>query len=181
MLIGSSVCNKIIVKSAFNCIRFPLDTINEDVYILPDLIKQCKNIAICDKTFYNYYSRPGSITGAPYSFKQVTCIDFTNHHIQFFADRNIKSEADCALIEYLGWYIPNHIAIYTEHKEFKKDFRPYFKQALKRIPKVITTKRMLSAKKWLVIYLSLFISTSISRKLYFKLCPRDLWRMCIYR
>ena len=65
----SAAWDKLYHRSLFEEIRYPLGQISEDVAMFYKLAELVDRAAMCDKPFYNYYHRPGSITTAKLSDK----------------------------------------------------------------------------------------------------------------
>ena len=65
----SAAWDKLYHRSLFETIRYPLGQISEDVAMFYKLAELVDRAAMCDKPFYNYYHRPGSITTAKLSDK----------------------------------------------------------------------------------------------------------------
>ena len=66
------VWNKLYKRSLFDRVRFPVGLINEDAYIMYDLVSQCGKIAITDKIGYYYLIRSNSIMRRTWSLKNLT-------------------------------------------------------------------------------------------------------------
>ncbi len=60
----SAAWDKLYHRSLFETIRYPLGQYSEDVAMFYKLAELVGRAAMCDKPFYNYFHRPGSITTA---------------------------------------------------------------------------------------------------------------------
>lgn len=67
--IDSAAWDKLYHRSLFRQIRYPLGKIVEDVPVTYLIALDAGKIGMCDRAFYNYYHRPGSITTASVSGK----------------------------------------------------------------------------------------------------------------
>lgn len=67
--IDSAAWDKLYHRSLFEKIRYPHGKINEDVAIFYKIAEQVERTAMCDRPFYNYFHRPGSITTSNVSEK----------------------------------------------------------------------------------------------------------------
>ncbi len=133
---------------------------------------------LLDKTLYNYYSADIGLTRTKaYTLKQLDGIDYVNKQIDFFKQRKITFQLDEAYIEYLSWYLPNYLEIYTTSKEFKNNFKPYKNQALHRIHNILFNPRAKTAKSMVLIFFISFVSPKLSKKLFLKFCPSETWKM----
>lgn len=65
------VCNKVFRKELFNNIRFPVGMLFEDQDVTYKLMHKANTIYVCDKVFYNYYQRNGSIMSGFYAPKAL--------------------------------------------------------------------------------------------------------------
>ena len=58
--------NKLYKKELFKNIRYPINMIHEDEYIINDIVKQCKRIKVISDTLYYYVQRQDSIMHSSY-------------------------------------------------------------------------------------------------------------------
>lgn len=65
----SAAGDKLYHRSLFQKIRYPLGVVSEDVAMFYKLAELADRVVMCDRPFYNYYHRPGSITMAKLSDK----------------------------------------------------------------------------------------------------------------
>ena len=72
----SAAWDKLYHRSLFREIRYPLGVFSEDVAMFYKLAELVDRAVMCDKPFYNYFHRPGSITTAKLSEKTF---HFPNH------------------------------------------------------------------------------------------------------
>ena len=73
--IDSSACDKLIKRSLFNNIRFPIGRYNEDIYIIPRIIHHSGKIVHIGEPKYNYFHRLDSITTETYSDKKLDLLE----------------------------------------------------------------------------------------------------------
>lgn len=59
----SSACDKLFASWLFETIRFPVGMVCEDLAVMYRLILQADSASLCPTPVYNYYHRPGSISG----------------------------------------------------------------------------------------------------------------------
>ena len=71
-----SACDKVYRKELWEDIRFPEGKIYEDLAVIYKVLIKAENVVLCDKPFYNYYHRYGSIVTS--SFREAL-LDYTNH------------------------------------------------------------------------------------------------------
>ena len=64
--------NKLYDRSLFDRVRFPVGLINEDAYVLYDIVSQCSRIAVSAKPEYYYLIRENSIMRRQWSLKNLT-------------------------------------------------------------------------------------------------------------
>ena len=67
--------NKLYKKHLFSKIRFPVEKIHEDVFIMHKLFSLCDVISTIDGTYYFYRQRNGSITKREYSSKNLDGVE----------------------------------------------------------------------------------------------------------
>ncbi len=120
--------DKLYKRDLFNTLRFPIGLIHEDSYILYDLIRCCKKIAMTDKIGYFYRIRPGSIMSQVEN--QIDFVDL-NVHVhraeKAIADKN-WFVAELSLYRIKGKLINEEFESCKEYKEMKPHlWRIYFK------------------------------------------------------
>ncbi len=171
-----SSCNKIFDKRLFQDIRYPKGKIYEDAYIFLDLIDQTTKIVRTYEQYYYYRcQRPGSTVNSAYRYGIVDRIDLANHFMDFFSSRSIKDQVEHSVVRYVDAYLINHIAIHADKKEYKKQFRPYVRQAYKRIPAVLSNKHICKLKK--LIFLITLASPVYAKKMCKKYYPELIMRV----
>lgn len=73
----SSACDKLFHRRLFRQIRFPYGKVCEDVPVMYRIVLDAGRAAMLDRPVYNYFHRPGSITGASLSEKTFHFSDHT--------------------------------------------------------------------------------------------------------
>lgn len=62
--------NKIVKRSLYDGLEFPVGQNNEDVPVTPIVLAKAKQISVVAKPFYNYYQREGSIQNSEFNEKR---------------------------------------------------------------------------------------------------------------
>ncbi len=164
--------SKIYSKEIFKDLRLPKGFMYEDAYVVLDVLDRCDKFLIIDKCYYKYrVSRPESITNSAYEYSHTDRLELYNKAMEFYKERNLIAPFHDAMSCFVDTYIPNHILIYSQFKQYKEKFGTYKKQAISRIPAVLKNKRILKLKKFL--YLCLFISPRLSMKICKKYFPES--------
>ena len=70
-----SFCDKLFDIELFKNKRFPLGKLNEDVYLLFELLNELEGIIHVAKPFYYYLQRGNSITTSSFSLKKLDLLD----------------------------------------------------------------------------------------------------------
>ena len=79
----SSACDKLYHRSLLDTFRYPEGRVCEDVPVTYRIVLQAERVVMCDKPFYNYFHRPGSITTASVSEKTF---HFSQHTEDIYTD-----------------------------------------------------------------------------------------------
>ncbi len=166
LYLHTCVWNKIFKKHLFDNIFFPVGKLYEDEFIILDILDRCKNIVITEKIFYNYRQRVGSILNSTYRFSCSDQIEVQNRALDFFKRKKLKPQYYFSLVRYVNVYIANNLAIYTHHKNHKKHFYKFKKQAKKYIPEVLKNPHICKLLK------IVFCLTFISPKLALVICKK---------
>ncbi len=169
-----SVCCKLFSRDIFKNIRFPKGLLYEDAYITLDLLECCDKVLFVDKCYYNYIYRQGSTMNSTYSYAHTEQLILCNKMIDFYKKRNLNIQIKKAMVRFVDYYIPNHILINTQFKEYKNNFKIYRNQAVRSIPMILSNRYILKLKKFL--FLCVFISPRLSIKICEKYFPElFLW------
>ena len=148
--------NKLYKKELFDTVRYPVGRINEDVYILYDLVSQCKKIAATDQIGYYYLFRAGSIMNRSGSLRKLTNPEAYINRARAFADRQL-------------WYFSEESLMCAVHNMLLGDFGEGGKKskeyrAVKREAKTVFSRlfRRMSPKRKISLSL-FFISEPLAR------------------
>jgi hypothetical protein len=148
--------NKLYKKELFDTVRYPVGRINEDVYILYDLVSQCKKIAATDQIGYYYLFRAGSIMNRSGSLRKLTNPEAYINRARAFADRQL-------------WYFSEESLMCAVHNMLLGDFGEGGKKskeyrAVKRKAKTVFSRlfRRMSLKRKISLSL-FFISEPLAR------------------
>ena len=148
--------NKLYKKELFHTVRYPVGRINEDVYILYDLVSQCKKIAATDQIGYYYLFRAGSIMNRSGSLRKLTNPEAYINRARAFADRQL-------------WYFSEESLMCAVHNMLLGDFGEGGKKskeyrAVKREAKTVFSRlfRRMSLKRKISLSL-FFISEPLAR------------------
>lgn len=119
-------CNKIYKRKLFDKIRYPIGLKFEDVYTLPEILKECKTVATSSKGLYYYYSNPDGITQTS---SGETLAQLLNVHIGLFM--KLKAEGHYKWRDLMAYYmhlvnIQCDVYEQTHHDIILPDIRPGF-------------------------------------------------------
>jgi len=119
-------CNKIYKRKLFDRIRYPIGLKFEDVYILPEILKECKTVATSSQGLYYYYSNPDGITQTS---SGETLAQLLNAHISLFI--KLKSEGHSKWKDLMTYYmhlvnIQCDVYEQTDHDIILPDIQPGF-------------------------------------------------------
>ncbi|ELZ4694137.1 glycosyltransferase family 2 protein, partial [Enterococcus faecalis] len=66
---------KLYKRNIFTDLRYPVGKAHEDVYVIMDVLKQCKKVVIDTASYYFYVHREGSITASKFNMRDLESID----------------------------------------------------------------------------------------------------------
>ena len=90
------VWNKLYRRELFETVQFPYGKINEDIYVMYDLISACKRVALTDKVGYYYRIRQNSIMGRQGSIRNLDGWDaYLGRAEKFIGQKEWKYAAAC--------------------------------------------------------------------------------------
>lgn len=90
--LSESVCDKLFDKNLFNGRRFEKGRLNEDFYLLSQLLVEGVSIANLEYAGYNYYHREGSITSSGFSKSIVDAVKNSVELKEMAKLKNIEME-----------------------------------------------------------------------------------------
>lgn len=93
---GVSACGKLFKRSCFEELKFPYDTLFEDLFTIPYILEKCEKVAFLEGELYFYYVRAGSITNSTITEKHLEFFDNYNNLLSHF---RLKKELYDAAVE----------------------------------------------------------------------------------
>lgn len=124
-----SLCNKLFRKSCYDGITYPKGALGEDMMTCLQLLNNCKKIAYVNRTFYNYYFNPNSITKKRtvenyvrnfYLLKENT--DFVIDFIEKYYNRDrIDVDLACKYLRMVNSFSLLYVKHLPEYKRLWKD------------------------------------------------------------
>ncbi|MBQ8834487.1 MAG: glycosyltransferase [Oscillospiraceae bacterium] len=130
--IDSASWDKLYHRSLFREIRFPLGKICEDIPIMYRIVLDAGRVAMCDKPFYNYYHRPGSITTASVSEKTFHFAEHTAVIYPYIClnHPHLKNEARYFRIRSL---VHTMLCVDLAGKAARKEFAGQYREAAREL------------------------------------------------
>lgn len=125
-------CCKLIKREVFRDLKFDLNRIHEDEFIIHKIVKRCDKIAFLDTKLYLYYQNSGSITKKPNAQSAIDVIDAHRFRYNYFASTD-KKYTFWALYQLCNLEIMNFFRLKYEMndneaaKKLEKDFKKYFR------------------------------------------------------
>lgn len=123
---------KLIKKSLYDGLEYPVGKIFEDIYISHKLIGNCNTIVYTDKIMYYYYQWPKSILGKKLYIEKLDYLGAFEERIHFFRNLGLMELAEKARIQYLHalmWeYSRAKDILHNKDmvKHIKKEYRKYY-------------------------------------------------------
>ena len=127
----SSACDKIYHRSLFETFRYPEGKVCEDVPTTYKIVLKAREVVLCDKSFYNYFHRPNSIsTNTVISEKTFHFSQHTAEIYPYIRDNHPKITAQAA---YLRVRSLSHILLLLEQagEDVREKFRKEYRSARK--------------------------------------------------
>lgn len=116
--------NKLYHKHLFEKIKFPTNmTYAEDLYIVPDILSQAKNIIYTSKGLYYYFER---LDSASFSFNEQKSWNDLNAKEKLYSFlKKQKVNSDIAFDWLFGAYVRGYLYI-EKKKSLRKDYKIFF-------------------------------------------------------
>jgi len=122
----TSPCNKLIAKSVFKDLRYPVGIINEDIAILHLLMDRIREVSYINEIYYYYYQHDASVTHKKNPSATQCVQSFINRGEYFLSKNKYK------------YYELNSYNICLTLAEFYKDIKKdFYKSNIKKYGKVV--------------------------------------------
>lgn len=120
--------NKIYDSTLWESIRYPLGKINEDEFVLTELLDSVNELSYVDKCLYNYRISCNGIMRRPYSEKRLDGIEALLQHVDYFIRLEYLAEAKRMLSKlityfFVGYFSLSNIRSMPRYVELKKEYR----------------------------------------------------------
>lgn len=127
---------KLYSRHLFDDVRYPEGLINEDQYVLPDLIPKCKKIVCTNKVIYRYRYNDSSIMRRKFNWARVDTIEAYIRILQYISGKGLEdAEREYAQ---LGMRILGKadrcLELSQEQREVLKDKHRRFKKVIRCVP-----------------------------------------------
>lgn len=158
---GVVAWNKIYHKSLFEKVRFKFGKLNEDAFILHEIIEQCDRISLVSNCLYYYVQRNNSIMGNKYNVRRLDNVEASLIRSDYFWGKNkfyfsLLSDL-CALYELANSYTKLDFSIETNKIRFQ-ELKKRLRENVKRNKSNLSFKNKIGFKLFFVnekIYLTL--------------------------
>lgn len=127
--------NKLYKREIFDKIRYPVGKINEDQYIIYEVLSKAEKVAYTSVPYYYYYQRSNSIMGT-YNLKRLHILDAYSKRMEEHKTNGEKRLYSFALYNYYYQLIEQTIrvqAAYPNEKEIIQDLLIKIKQNRKKV------------------------------------------------
>ena len=152
--------NKLYSRRALKNISFPKGKINEDEFVIHQIINNCNNISLVSEPLYYYVQRGGSIVNTPATVRNLDGVEALIHRMSFF----IQEQRFDAISSILETIMGKSYALYSKIEWVS--IKDRFKELMSKIKALINNSdklKTLLRKRWKI---SLFLKTP---KAYFLL------------
>ncbi len=78
--------NKLYKKELFESVKYPVGKLSEDAFVIIDLLKQCKRVAISTEPKYYYIHREGSITTSAFKERDLNVIEAYTKNLELIRE-----------------------------------------------------------------------------------------------
>lgn len=131
----SSACDKLYRRELFDGIRYPEGKTCEDIPVTYRLALKAQRAVLCNKPFYNYYHRSGSISkGAGITEKTF---HYSQHTAVILEDIRRNHPNIAAQAEFLRVHSLYHILLRLDHAspEIRRTYRQQYREARQELQK----------------------------------------------
>lgn len=121
--------SKLYRKEIWKKTRFPNGKIYEDMFILPEIISQCKNICVIPNRDYYYVQQCNSTMHAKFSPSHLQEIEAAVNNIRYFISSSKLKFAQKSLLNMMSLIAVKRFDAYHYNKKTKEQFKELERQA----------------------------------------------------
>ncbi|MBI6056665.1 glycosyltransferase [Clostridium perfringens] len=157
-----SAWDKLYKRKVHEHLRFPQGKINEDEAIAMHILDNCNNIVYTNEVFYNYISRPNSITTSEFSEKKLDWYKNCKYNLEFIKEKQPQL-IKYALLRFCNSIMWSLRCISLTDNNFKDSAKLLVKE-LKVNKKDILRNELISRKEkfWIILILLTSINNNIT-------------------
>lgn len=165
--ISPGAWNKLYKKEVFNNIRYPIGRLNEDVFILMDLLNNCSTIVFDPQPKYYYIQRQNSITKMKFDDRKWDCVRAWELNLEYTI-KNYPSKREIIEYKYIGSniYILDTLIMMNNYKSLE-DYKRIKKFIRKNILMIIKNPYVIPKRKLALI--AYMVSQETYKKMVYKL------------
>lgn len=168
-----SVCTKLVRRTVYEHLRFPLGRFYEDSYLQIPMLDAARSAVRVPLTLYFYYQRPGSTMHSNYALWWAEDIDIiSRNNLEFFRKRGDVRQERYALRDLFIKFCRDKLAVEALHPELRQGFRPIQRRFKKEFFHILRIPELCRMEKILLV--CLFISPKLAEKLCRKYFPYHL-------
>ncbi len=125
--IWTPLWNKIYKREILQMVKFPVDKINEDSYVIHEIINNCSTISLIQNNLYKYVQRQGSITDVfrsgiqkkeKFNVKELDAVDAHFNRAKFYLNSDFDNKNALAIKSVLKGLSDYHACYFGVKKEF---------------------------------------------------------------
>ncbi len=150
--------NKIIKKSLYSGLTFPVGLNNEDVSVTPIVLARANKIVVVPEAYYNYYQRPGSIQNAHFDERRFVILKTTGLCLERLGEIEQSKQEKIKGSLYMHQILA--IALYPIRTEkFKTRYvllKKYMEKANNMFPDLWTNSEVAESLTWEGHYMQIF-------------------------
>ena len=157
-----SAWDKIYRRDVHIDIRFPEGRINEDEAIAMSILDRCDKIVYTNEVFYNYISRPNSITTSKFSEKKLDWYRNCKNNLKFI-NENYPELSTYAQVRFCNSIMWSLRSIALEKDNFKESTKLLIKDIRDNKEDILSNELISKKEKlWIRLILSTSILSNIS-------------------
>lgn len=127
---------KLYKKEVWENLRYPKGLINEDLYILPEILRRSSRIGCTNKRILKYRLSQGSIMRSEYSFRRLDEIEAYISVLEYLRDKNL-ADVECEMAK-RGMRVfaksKKILSLNDEQKAVFKDKYFRYRKVIKKVP-----------------------------------------------
>lgn len=165
--ISPGAWNKLYKREIFEDIEYPVGKLNEDVFIIINILEKCNKIVFDTRPKYHYIQRASSITKATFDERKWHCVDAWKKNLEIIKEK-YPNQQEVFEYKHIGSYLHllDTLILMPNYKQ-SKDYKQVDSFIRNNISSILKNKYIITKRK--IALLAYIINNDIYKQIVLKL------------